>query len=242
MLSNRNHVRKLDAGYNLIHCLLLIARNPNVMPFDQVSDPEAFLARDEYERTGFYFPGRPIQAKVANCILSKSEDKEPPCNKEYKEAGKFGAGMALFWCARHRECIGWILLERSESLEILFSSIVTRFRKIPNYIIYDNGCNFYEYCVNRAPDLFSDTVFLSDGFHWSNHRNCSSSFNSCLIEAIKGISSVTHEQKNSNLAKFKAISTFMRFDTFSQTMHYVLHNMNYRERGYKLTTNYEVLA
>ena len=205
----------------------------NVIPLPAFPTPERFCARKEYEETGFFFPGRPVHSRVTNCMISKTEEKQF-CNKDYKEAGRYGAGMALFWCGRHRECIGWILLQNGESLEIIYSALVTRFRRLPKFVIYDNGCNLYEYCANRAPHLFADTIILSDGFHWANHHNCSRSFNSSHMLAIAGISSVTHEQKNANLAQFKSISIFMRFDSFSQIMHYVLHNMNYRERGCKL--------
>ena len=200
----------------------------NVIPLESTSALDSHNARKEFEETGFFFPGRPLHSMTTNCILKG--ESGPACNKDYKEAGKYGAGMLLFWCGTHRECIGWILLQGSESLEVIYGTLVTRFSIIPKYVIYDNGCNLYEYCANRAPHLFADTVFLSDGFHWANHRTCSTCFNSSVVAVIEGISSVTHEQKNSYLANFKAISIFMRLDSFTQIMHYVLHNMNYRER------------
>ena len=241
IISNVNKPALTEACRAVIHHCLTIAQESaseaqekyNVMPLGAFPAPEPFCARKEYEETGFFFPGRPIHSRVTNCMLSKTDESDF-CNKDYKESGRYGAGMALFWCGRHRECIGWILLQKGESLEIIYSALVTRFQKLPKFIIYDNGCNLYEYCANRAPNLFADTIILSDGFHWSNHHNCSRSFNSSLMLAIAGISSVTHEQKNAYLAKFKSISIFMRFDSFSQIMHYVLHNMNYRERGCKL--------
>lgn len=207
----------------------------NVKPREDLNSMPDHNAREEFEKTGVFFPGRPYQNTVTDCHLSRIEEKrEGLCNKDYKETGKFGAGMVLFWCAKHRECIGWIMLQSAESVEIVYSTLITRFKKLPKVIIYDNGCNLYEYCHNRAPDIFRDTVILSDGFHFMNHTNCSISFDSCIYPFLKGISSVTHEQKNANLAKFKKISIFMRFDAFTECMHYVLHNMNYRERNYNI--------
>ena len=183
MLSHRANQALMGACYGVIkHCLVIAHQSTsetlqkyNVVPLPPdkpahlpalaVLAPEPFSARNDYNTTGFFFPGRPMHSRIKNCILSKAEEKEPPCNKDYKEAGKYGAGMALFWCGRHRECIGWILLQKSESLEIIYAALVTRFVKLPTYLIYDNACNLYEYCANRAPNLFVDTVFLSDGFH-----------------------------------------------------------------------------
>ena len=126
MLSNQANQALMNACYGVIkHCLVIAYQSTsetlqkyNVVPLavapteDSVQAPTSkpFSARDEYGITGFFFPGRPLHSRIKNCILSKTDELESPCNKDYKEAGKYGAGMALFWCGTHRECIGWILL------------------------------------------------------------------------------------------------------------------------------------
>ena len=39
----------------------------------------------------------------------------------------------------------------------------------PKVIVYDNGCNLHQYCLNREPDYFRESRFLVDRFHWPNH-------------------------------------------------------------------------
>ena len=39
----------------------------------------------------------------------------------------------------------------------------------PGVVIYDNGCNLHNYCLNRQPNFFKRTWFLVDRFHWPNH-------------------------------------------------------------------------
>jgi hypothetical protein len=90
---------------------------------------------------------------------------------------------------------------------------------MPKTIIYDNACNLSEYCLNRAPELFQDTMFLVDAFHFGGHTNCSSSFNSGMHRSLDGFSSVLHEQKNALIAKSKIpvyFSLFLTIDSIHE--------------------------
>jgi len=182
-------------------------------------------AREEFNATGNYFPGRPVINMVTNCMF----DVKQGCSKTYKSTGRFGAGLLLFWCANHRHCIGFVLLQSAESPKIVYETLATRFTTLPKFIIYDNGCCLFEYCFNRQPDFFMDTIFLSDGFHWLNHTNCGSFFNSSVYPAINDVCSVTHEQKNTAIAKLKSISIYMRFDSFFEIILYIVHRLNNHE-------------
>jgi hypothetical protein len=68
-----------------------------------------------------------------------------------------------------------------------------------------------------------------DGFHFKGHINCSHGYNSSLLSAMRGLSSVLHEQKNAKLAKLKIPSIFMRFDCFLSLMRALTTLMNIRE-------------
>lgn len=43
------------------------------------------------------------------------------------------------------------------------------FSLAPELVIYDNGCNLHNYCLNREPVFFKPTWFVVDRFHWPNH-------------------------------------------------------------------------
>jgi hypothetical protein len=157
---------------------------------------------DELLKTGYFFPNNPVVRTCAQTKLGPS-NQDGTCTKNYQSSGKLGAGIILFWCAKHRLCIGFVLLESAESCEYVYSTLISRFKTMPKTIIYDNACNLSEYCLNRAPELFQDTKFLVDAFHFGGHTNCSSSFNSGMHRSLHGFSSVLHEQKNALIAKSK---------------------------------------
>jgi hypothetical protein len=192
---------------DVIRYILAVAKNlaePNAYPsnYKDTTNLNIYMNdTDELMRTGVYFPNHPIVRTCARTKIALSNNSS--CTKNYQSSGKLGAGIILFWCAKHRLCIGFLLLESAESCEYVYSTLVTRFKRIPKTIIYDNACNLSEYCLNRAPELFIDTKFLVDAFHYSGHTNCSHSFNSALHQSMFRISSVVHEQKNALLAKSK---------------------------------------
>lgn len=76
---------------------------------------------------------------------------ETKCSKYYQTNSRLGSGVVLFWCARHRICLGWVFLQSAESLEIVYTTLLARFPVLPKIICYDNACNLAEYCYNRAP-------------------------------------------------------------------------------------------
>ena len=163
---------------NRYYLLYLINKSykPNVYPINNAKQFKYTNSFSELEKTGYFFPGRPIIRTVKPIPLSSKI--EPVCNKDYKQAGKFGAGTLLFWCADCSCCIGFDILKSAESVQHVYNVLVTRFTQMPRVIIYDNGCNLHEYILNRSPGLFFNTLFLSDGFHWKNHSNCCECYNS----------------------------------------------------------------
>jgi hypothetical protein len=146
-------------------------------PLQSVHDPF-----EECLRTGAFFPNRTIIRKVTPIHLKK----ETSCEKVYKASGNLGGGLILVWCAEHKECIGFYVLPSAESLTYIHQMLVSRFIQMPELIIYDNGCALNEYILNRSPQLFKNTVIVSDGFHWKNHTTCASYFNSKMYPATIG--------------------------------------------------------
>jgi hypothetical protein len=135
----------------------------------------------EVQDTGHFFPRRPVIRKVTPLQIGREAAE---CNKDYKQAGKLGAGTLLFWCADHRVCLGYVILSSAESVRHVYEVFVSRFKQMPRVIIYDNGCNLHEYALNRDPRLFIDTMFFSDGFHTENHTNCALTYNPNLYRYL----------------------------------------------------------
>ena len=51
----------------------------------------------------------------------------------------------------------------------MYSERIYNFTLAPDLVIYDNGCNLHNYCLNREPVFFKQTWFVVDRFHWPNH-------------------------------------------------------------------------
>ena len=98
------------------------------------------------------------------------------------------AGTLCIWCACHRKSIGFIVLQSAESVEHVYNILLTRFPQLPEIIIYDNGCNLYEYILNRSPEFFLKTMIVCDGFHVANHINCCAAFDYTKYPFLQGIS------------------------------------------------------
>ena len=175
-----------DKAQDCFYPIPTTTRPTYVNPIGFVSDNQRKTyasATQEVLETGAYFPGRPYHSTVRDVQFN---NESSVCNKLYKKKGRLGAGTLLFWCGIHRKCLGFYVMKTAESCKTVFQILVTRFKKQPRVIIYDNGCNLSEYILNRAPGPFKDTYILSDGFHWKNHTNCGVSYNSKLYPALNG--------------------------------------------------------
>jgi hypothetical protein len=98
---------------------------------------------DELKFSGTFFPNHPVCNRFTN-IKFTAQDQEDECSKDYKRSGRIGAGVLLFWCIEHRECIGFSILRSAESCEAVYAVLSSRFPVMPRYVIYDNACNLYE--------------------------------------------------------------------------------------------------
>lgn len=229
-----NHPDKYHAIRDIFKTILVTAMNsyPELEHEAVVSLNETIQYRDAYDeclKTGVYFPNWRYHSGIYHVPMSA----EKSCMKYAKKNGRLGSGCLLYWCAKHRVCLGWEMLLEGESPKQVYHTLCSRFPVMPKVIIYDNGCNLFEYFYNRCPRIGLKSLFLSDGFHFSHHINCSHSFD-CkkYTRLLSGISSVTHEQKNSILAKLKLTAPGMRYDTFVLMMSCVLAKMNYKEKGW----------
>ena len=119
--------------------------DPNI----EVNETGKLYSGSDSDSLGVYFPHRPIVRNVKSVKFGSGIESQ--CNKQYQSNTLLGSGIILFWCAKHRMCLGWVFLKSSESLEIVYTTILTRFPKVPRVICYDNACNLAEYCYNRAP-------------------------------------------------------------------------------------------
>lgn len=93
------------------------------------------------------------------------------CNKSLPAAGKRTGGVFSWYC-RHGVCYSFYVIPTAEGRNEAFSFLYSYFERAPKYVVYDFCCALSEYCLNRAPEFFRNTVFLIDRFHSGNHTAC----------------------------------------------------------------------
>jgi len=59
----------------------------------------------------------------------------------------------------------------------MFELVYLGMLDIPSNIIYDNGCNFLDYMLNRDPEWALDKRVFIDALHAKGHVACACSLN-----------------------------------------------------------------
>jgi hypothetical protein len=153
------------------------------------------------------------------------------CEKDAPKSPSFTPGLWICTCTCKKKvvyCAGY--MDRAESPWKLFEMIRNRFKIAPKVVFYDNVCHGQSYCMYREPIYFSNTRFLSDRFHESNHTVCSWRYHSSVYRdpIIAGANTSCVEQVNNILQSRKAKSVrFMSLETAVMyiSIFFTLHNI-----------------
>jgi hypothetical protein len=114
------------------------------------------------------------------------------------------------------------------SFDQVFDVLVTRFKKAPSLIVYDDACRLQEYVLNREPEFFANTKFLVDSFHYKSHVNCNPSYNSGeYVLLMKKEIAHFAEIQNQKLTKMKKTVLFMLLRHFSLILIYFVARLNF---------------
>ena len=89
-----------------------------------------------------------------------------------------------------------------ESPRVPFNIFCMRFSCPPKTIVYDNACKLHQFCLNRDPHFFKNTVSVVDRFHWKGHIGCSKGYNlneyNVALE-VNCLNSQVNEQENAGI-------------------------------------------
>ena len=120
----------------------------------------------------------------------------------------------------HGICYGFEVMQSCESPRHPFNIFRHRFQKAPQVIVYDNACKLHQFCLNREPYYFRNTLFVVDRFHWRGHVGCSAGYclNSYTQMAIKEINSQVNEQANAGLQRIRGQLAYMTPENFMFTL------------------------
>ena len=187
------------------------------------------------EHPTMYYPGLPMKQYPKRYIVAGESDPDF-CNKTIPHHRDFCHGIFSVGCAcQYDITYGFEIMLQHESTHNFFRFLMCRDIKLSGNnrlkgIFYDNGCNFYEYMMNREPKKFQYLRVLIDGAHWNGqkslkkpdrtgsggHLGCSEGFNFNLYKKTfpKNINSQGREQLHSKLEPLKASLTQMNYRNF----------------------------
>ena len=178
-----------------------------------------------------YFPHHdPIRGK-ANYVadIRRITNNIDHCNKISRKHKTLTEGVCTVYCS-HGICHGFQLLQSHESPRTVFDILLTKFKEMPSFIIYDNSCNLHVFCMRREPSRFAKTKFLVDRLHAPGHR-CSVGYHMKTYkddEKIKNINSVLVEQSNARLKNLNNQISCMKSDNAVEhlALNIALRNLN----------------
>lgn len=177
--------------------------------------------------TGSYFPGFPIVRRLKHVQINPNMARV--CHKEQVMDAGCMPGVLLFYCVDHQCCIGFVVLDGGESPRVVYEVIMSRFKTLPQNVIYDNGCNLSQYILNRTPWIFRRTQVFVDAFHYHSHNNCASCFSTDQSPMLsEKWNTSLFEQRNARLTKLKETAPLMRSRVFMALLRVAVAKANYK--------------
>jgi len=168
-----------------------------------------------------FFPKLPLRSGKGHYTADKAVKTydNDSCRKASYGHPSLSPGIFTVFCP-HGICYGFEVMQSSESPRHPLNIFRHRFLRPPQVIVYDNACKLHQYCLNREPYFFQNTLFVVDRFHWRGHVGCSSGY--CLDTyqhmAIKEINSQVNEQANAGLQCIRGQLAYMTPENFMFTL------------------------
>ena len=154
-------------------------------------------------------------------------DAQGSCTKHKTPGGVYVPGCIFFWCAKCSRCVYFGVMKNAESPRTVFEAIYTHWETPPELVVYDNACNFNNFCLNREPEFFKNTRVLVDATHYAGHKKCNPGYNSKRYRDIKNSSLA--EQKNRFLRLLETQALCMGQINFMRFVRHFVYRLNKRE-------------
>lgn len=124
----------------------------------------------------------------------------------------------LIFCLDHQQCIGFQLMNQSESPRTVFELLFTRWQTCPDELHYDNACKTHTFAMYREPAFFSGMSAYIDKLHVGGHKNCSPAYDPYLYNRLMNENSQLAEQTNSKVLYVQPRLIHMRQVNFCHTL------------------------
>jgi len=153
--------------------------------------------------TGVYTPDRD-QCR-AEAFAAGDTTSCGTCKKGYNSSEKYSVGALTLCCAcAHPKILGFVVLDRKESPQVLIHAVLTRSPRLPRYLVCDLACGVVRCAVAKLPWMLRDLSVVSDRFHVCNHT-CSHFYNANSYGELDYKNTLTHEQHTAAIRKMESI-------------------------------------
>jgi len=160
-------------------------------------------AADKADATGIFTPGRP-QCR-AEAYAKGDKTSCGTCKKGYVSSERYSDGALTLCCAcSHPKILGFVVLDRKESPQVLINTLLTRFPKLPRYLVYDFACGVVRCAMVKLQWMLRELSVVSDRFHVCN-RTCSHFYDANSYGELDLKNTLTHEQRNAAIRNMQAI-------------------------------------
>ena len=163
--------------------------------------------------------------------MDKNADSWEGCRHTFVSGSRGSqrtGGIFTSFC-KHGVCYYFYMIPNAEGRDEAISFLFKYFPVAPKVVVYDFACALQDYCLNRQPAHFRNTMFMVDRFHWYNHVSCARSYNLSLYPECELLNSQVAEQCNSALKRIKCSVGQMKQVTFMFSVRLFLEMWNQRK-------------
>jgi hypothetical protein len=221
----------------------------NVPQVECVPEPNvAWTPVDQEEdlKVGLSYPTSTEERKSSVYALSTRQSdidaRAGGCRKATHKFRRVLPGVAAVFCP-HGICLGFHFMSSFESPETFFSLFMKRRKMAPRVIIYDNGCHFHGYAMNREPWYWRNTEVYVDAMHyWCGHVGCSIGYCIERFTFYDVINTEVAEQAFSGLDRITTCVSFMAVENATRFVRLFFWFHNENRRRYWLGTGLRTVS
>lgn len=149
------------------------------------------------------------------------------CSKHHAKAHKFSPGAMTFCCGcKHPLILAFTVLDRKEAPQVLLNMLLTRFARLPRFLVYDFSCGAFRVALGKIGWLLMDCTIVSDRFHIFNHL-CSDAFDPRSYTALDGVDSGAPEQRNAPIRRIQTTLQGMGVAPYTNLLAYQTGLLNH---------------
>lgn len=193
-------------------------------------------AARSHERTGICAPSLPQSRPEP--FLWKEVLSTGMCSKDYAKAHKFSpCAMTLCCGCQHPLILAFSVLDRKEAPQVLLNMLLSRFARLPRFLIYEFSCGAFRVPLGKLAWLLLDCTVVSDRFQIFNHLD---PFDPRSYAKLDGVDAGAPEQRSAPIRRIQTTLQNMGVVPYTNLLAYQTAILNH-EAQIKWALNVERL-